>query len=169
MSVQIGYLDTNGHPRLTIRISGTHPTATAVVEAMIDTGFTGFLMLPIAQALPLGLALYGTGNYTLADGSSVTNFLAEGTVTVLTPTVVPVLASTLTAPPAAVPPATPLKQESASGTVVLGGDGALLGMEFLRTLDKLLLVGKVVMLVDNSLVPIAVAQVANPVPSVSSI
>src|ERR1035438_4514014 len=77
MSIQIGYLDDNGHPRITIRVSGTHPTASAVVEAMIDTGFTGFLMLPIAQALPLGLALYGTGNYTLADGSSVTNFLAQ--------------------------------------------------------------------------------------------
>src|ERR1039458_4418194 len=59
-------LDDNGHPRLTIRVSGTNPTASAVVEALIDTGFTGFLMLPIAQALPLGLALYGTGNYTLA-------------------------------------------------------------------------------------------------------
>src|ERR1039458_1600308 len=108
MSIQIGYLDSNGHPRLTVRVSGTHPTAHAVIEAMVDTGFTGFLMLPIAQALPLGLALYGTGNYTLADGSSVTNFLAQGPVTVLTPTVVPVIGVSTTAPTPA-PPAEALQ------------------------------------------------------------
>ena len=167
MSIQIGYLDDNGHPRLTIRVSGTHPTASAVVEAMIDTGFTGFLMLPIAQALPLGLALYGTGNYTLADGSSVTNFLAQGPVTVLTPTVVPVIGVSTT-PPTPAPPAEALPQETVNGIVVLGGDGALLGMEFIRSLDKLLLVGNVVMLVDNSMVPLAVSQMANPAPAVSS-
>ena len=37
--------------------------------------------------------------------------------------------------------------------VELGGDGALLGMEFIRSLDKLLLVGKVVALVDHTMVP----------------
>jgi hypothetical protein len=162
MSIQIGYLDNNGHPRLTIRVSGTHPTASAVVEAMIDTGFTGFLMLPIAEALPLGLALYGTGNYTLADGSSVSNFLAQGTVTVLAPTVVPATAATGIASSLPTPPSEAIQPETVDGIIVLGGDGALLRMEFIRSLDKLLLVGSVVMLVDNSMVPLAVSEMANP-------
>jgi len=162
MPIQIGYLDSDGHPRLTIRVSGTHPTASAVVEAMIDTGFTGFLMLPIAEALPLGLALYGTGNYTLADGSPESNFLAQGTVAVLSPTIVPVTAATSVTPPAPDPSVDAPRPESVDGIIVLGGDGALLGMEFIRSLDKLLLVGNVVMLVDNSMVPLAVSQMANP-------
>jgi len=98
---------------------------------MIDTGFTGFLMLPLAQALPLGLALCGTGDYTLADGSTVTNFLARGTVTI----------------PNATDP------ESAEGVIVLAGDSPLLGMEFIRSLNKLLVVGRFVVLIDEASLP----------------
>ena len=75
----------------------------------------GFLMLPVAEALPLGLALYGTGNYALADGSVVTNFLAQGAITVLAPS--------QTIPPKSAPPIA--EPETVSGTIVLGGDGAL--------------------------------------------
>lgn len=85
MPLQLGYLDCNGHPRLKIKVSGTNPNIVAEIDAMIDTGFTGFLMLPLAQALPLGLVLYGTGDYTIADGSTVTNFLGKGTVTIVPP------------------------------------------------------------------------------------
>ena len=83
----------------------------------------------------MGLALYGTGNYTLADGSSVTNFLAQGPVTVLTPTVVPVIGVSTT-PPTPAPPAEALPQETVNGIVVLGGDGALLGMELSEVLTN---------------------------------
>lgn len=134
MPLQIGYLDPNGHPRLKIRVTGTHPTAEATIEAMIDTGFTGFLMLPLVNALPLGLALFGTADFSLADDRVVTNFVAAGKVTVLHPE---------SAPPEWV-------TESVEGAIVLGGGGALLGMEFIRKLDKLLLVGQGVMLIDNA-------------------
>ncbi len=42
------------------------------IEAIIDTGFTGFLTVPPALAAELGLALEGTSRATLADGSEVT-------------------------------------------------------------------------------------------------
>ena len=132
MPTRIGYLDDNGHPRVSIRVTGTHPTAFAEVDAMIDTGFTGFLMLPLAQALPLGLALYGTGDYILADGSPVSCFLAEGTVEIRQS-----------------PPASGVT-EPLTGAIVLGGDGALLGMEFIRSLGMWLVIGPEVMLADES-------------------
>ncbi len=45
---------------------------TSEIEAIIDTGFTGFLTVPPALATELGLALEGTSRATLADGSEVT-------------------------------------------------------------------------------------------------
>lgn len=142
MSLQVGYIDSNGHPRIKIVVSGTNSGAVADVDAMIDTGFTGFLMLPVAQALPLGLVLYGTGNYTLADGSEVTNFLAKGTVTVTPPDGMP--------PP---PPPFALQSETVEGIIVLAGDSVLVGMEFIRNLEKVLVVGPLVLLLDIGSIP----------------
>jgi hypothetical protein len=98
-------------------------------------------MLPIAQALPLGLVLVGTGDYELADGNTVTNFLAKGKVTVQLP-------SNLSANPPP-PPFPPIEPETVEGLIVLGGTGPILGMEFLRSLNKLLAVGVLVALIDN--------------------
>ena len=42
------------------------------IEAVIDTGFTGFLTVPPALVTELGLPLEGTSQATLADGSEVT-------------------------------------------------------------------------------------------------
>lgn len=42
------------------------------IEAIIDTGFTGFLTVPPALEAELGLALEDTSRATLADGSEVT-------------------------------------------------------------------------------------------------
>ena len=143
MSAQIGYVDPNGQPRLTIRVRGTHPTQFAELDAFVDTGFAGFLMLPITLALPLGLVLYGTGEYNLADGSLISCFLAEGTIEIRPPFESPAAASTAPAQPA----------NSVTGAIVIGGDDALLGMESIRRLNKWLLVSSTVALIDGADLP----------------
>ena len=44
---------------------------TQQIEAVIDTGFTGFLMLPPSLVAELGLVFRGISEATLADGSGV--------------------------------------------------------------------------------------------------
>ncbi|MGA2017218.1 MAG: retroviral-like aspartic protease family protein [Opitutaceae bacterium] len=85
-------------------------------DVMIDTGFTGFLMLPMIQALPLALTLWTTTNYTLADGSKQTKLLAFGTVVV--------------------------GDDEVPGGIVLEPNSteALLGMEFLKSYQRILVV-----------------------------
>ncbi len=39
------------------------------IEAVIDTGFTGFLTMPLGAVEELGLPFLNTGQVTLADGS----------------------------------------------------------------------------------------------------
>ena len=45
---------------------------TSEIEAVIDTGFTGFLTVTPVLVAELGLGLRGTSRATLADGSEVT-------------------------------------------------------------------------------------------------
>lgn len=41
------------------------------IEAVVDTGFNGYLTLPPGLVTDLGLLLVGTGSGVLADGSMV--------------------------------------------------------------------------------------------------
>ncbi len=50
------------------------------VEAVIDTGFTGFMTLPPSLVAQLGLVFMGTSEATLADGNEVTFDAYEATV-----------------------------------------------------------------------------------------
>jgi len=43
----------------------------------VDTGFSGFIVLPILLALPIGLTLTGTVSSNLADGSEALQYTAE--------------------------------------------------------------------------------------------
>ena len=151
MSIQIGYLDSAGHPRLTIQVSGTSPNTYADCEALIDTGFTGFLMLPIAQALPLGLVLLSTSDYVLANGQPITCYLARGTVTVKPPSVAPAYPLIAGIAPPVLPTTATVMRETVAGMIALEGDRAILGMDFLRSLDKWLVVGRNVSLIDDAL------------------
>jgi clan AA aspartic protease len=62
---------------LTIRASAGPDAA---VEAVLDTGFTGFLTLPANIISTLGLKLFGDADVMLADGTIVTLHKFEATV-----------------------------------------------------------------------------------------
>ena len=53
---------------------------TREVEAVIDTGFTGFLTLPPSLVAEMGLVFQGTSEATLADGSGVSFDAYDATV-----------------------------------------------------------------------------------------
>lgn len=70
MLVATGYFDARGNPCLKVSIAGVFIAPPGLeFEAIIDTGFSGFLCLPMVRAFPLGLPLYGTSSAVLADGS----------------------------------------------------------------------------------------------------
>ena len=50
------------------------------IEAVIDTGFTGFLTMPSAVVMGLGLPFLNTSQVTLADGSEATLNVYRATV-----------------------------------------------------------------------------------------
>jgi clan AA aspartic protease len=50
------------------------------IEAIVDTGFTGFLSLPLADIQQLGLPYYGSEDGVLGDGSLCTFDMYSGMV-----------------------------------------------------------------------------------------
>lgn len=127
--VQTGFLDPSGHPCIKVKVYGISLEFAREFEAMIDTGFTGFLMMPIISAFPLGLTLCGTSNYTLADGSSSAKLQAFGNVV--------------------------CDGQDTMGIVVLetSNCGLLLGMDYLRLTKRALMVSpsKGAVLVDEDM------------------
>jgi clan AA aspartic protease len=64
-----GIILDNGTPVIELKVRGSQQEMT--VEGILDTGFTGFLCLPIFLAVPLGLALTDTITSELADGTTI--------------------------------------------------------------------------------------------------
>ena len=83
---------------------------------MVDTGFSGFLLMPILEAFPVGLILRGTMDVVLADGSTQTKLTCLGEVT--------------------------FDGDSQIGLIVIESRNAqiLVGMEFLRKFSKKLVI-----------------------------
>ena len=70
--VGIGHYDQRGNACLKLHLRGVRHGAPGVeFEAIIDTGFTGFIQLPISHAMSLSLPLEGTNTVTLADESKL--------------------------------------------------------------------------------------------------
>ena len=69
----------NGQPRIEIQVKGVSGVPKAI-NAVIDSGFNGYLKLPFIDAFPLGLILAGIQDSTLADGSAVSNLVCKGQV-----------------------------------------------------------------------------------------
>jgi predicted aspartyl protease len=68
-----GYLE-NNEPFIDLVVRGM-ATAPSPTKVLIDTGFTGFLSIPLIGALPLGLVLASPTSVVLADGSAVFRLL----------------------------------------------------------------------------------------------
>jgi predicted aspartyl protease len=128
MPTWIGSFNPLGSPTLKIKITGALGTQQEF-EAIIDTGFSGFLSMPTVRAFPLGLILYGTTKVVLADGGVAFKYTALGSITVNT--------------------------ESAAGIIILEPNSTdfLIGMDFLMRFKKTLFVHenkKFVALIDDA-------------------
>lgn len=90
--VGIGFFDQQGNACLKFHLCGVnHDEPGLEFSGIIDTGFTGFLQVPIQHAFSLGLPLNGTVSATLADASQVTCLTALGRTTFAKQTLVGVV------------------------------------------------------------------------------
>jgi predicted aspartyl protease len=71
----------DGQPKIIIEVKGVGGIPRKM-EAIVDSGFNGYLQIPLTEALPVGLVLSGIQNTSIADGSSMTVLVCEGTVCV---------------------------------------------------------------------------------------
>lgn len=141
MQTWTGYFGKSGSPVLNIKVSGPF-TQGKDYEAILDTGFTGFLSMPLVQAISLGLILHGTTAISLADGSICYRLTARGMVKI--------------------------GEESEVGVVILEPNSSevLLGMAFLRLFKKAVLVSElgVALTPEQELAKIA-AEASKPIDS----
>lgn len=80
----IGHFDERGNACVKLHLCGVrHDPPGLEFEAIIDTGFTGFIQLPLSHAISLSLPLEGTNTVTLADDSSVVMLTAMARATLL--------------------------------------------------------------------------------------
>jgi predicted aspartyl protease len=77
MTSGTGHFDSLGNPCLKFHLCGVaHDPPGLEFEAIIDTGFSGFIQLPMQHAFSLKLPLEGTSSYVLADGTRGTSLTA---------------------------------------------------------------------------------------------
>ncbi len=101
-----GSFNDGGNPTLKVKVWGVLANNAVEIEVVLDTGFSGFLTLPLQTALPLGLILLSTAEYVLADNSRQLNLLCQGSIG--------------------------FDDENVSGLIAISPGDPLLGMEFLR-------------------------------------
>src|SRR5438876_725328 len=75
-----GAFDQTGSATIKIQVAGSGPAREYV--ATIDTGFSGFVAMPLHEMIPLGLKTEGAASVALGDGSVIYDLVAPGFVTV---------------------------------------------------------------------------------------
>jgi clan AA aspartic protease len=73
-----GYVDELRQPRIKLTVKGNRKAIG--IEPVVDTGFDGYLSLPVAVAIPLGLELKGRVPVEFADGSTKNELTFRGKV-----------------------------------------------------------------------------------------
>ena len=77
MASGAGHFDSLGNPCLKFHLCGVaHEEPGLEYDGIIETGFTGFIQLPLQHAFSLKLPLEGTASYTLADGTQTACLIA---------------------------------------------------------------------------------------------
>jgi predicted aspartyl protease len=128
-----GGFDADGSPIVKIKVSGD--LGEKEYTAVIDTGCTGFVALPFAEMIPLGLTIRGAVSVQLGNGAMVDNMIAEGIVT--------------------------LSSQAEIGTIILDetSNDILVGLDFLRRFKLgLILTDTVVVLYDSQETIEAIAE-----------
>jgi predicted aspartyl protease len=129
MSNWIGGFDHKGSPTLTISVS-VPPAGFTEIGAVLNTGFTRFLLLPLVHVDSFLSPLEALKQMTLADGTSVLRLQALVTIKV--------------------------EGQAIEGIAIIEPDGAeaILGMKFLRGANRSLFVSianEEVLLIDEVL------------------
>lgn len=129
--IGLGHYDAHGNACLKFHLCGTkHSPPGIEYEGIIDTGFTGFVQLPLNRAIELALPLEGMTTVKLADGSTAVKLTVQAYATLL--------------------------GESEAGTVIIefSSPEILIGMDFLRRFKRGLVVSRTgVWLVPESALP----------------
>jgi predicted aspartyl protease len=135
-----GAFDTTGSATLRIKVAGSRPAREFI--ATIDTGFSGFVALPLHEMISLGLKSEGATSVMLGDGSVVDNLVAPGFVTV--------------------------GAQTERGSILLDENSTdvLIGMDFLRTFKLgLILTNTAIVLYDEAETMLAVLRFMNTAPA----
>jgi clan AA aspartic protease len=74
-----GIVDQNCEATIRLVVGNTN-SQRQLIDAVIDTGFTGFLTLPLTVITSLNLRLYGREEGTLGDGSTCTFDVYSGLI-----------------------------------------------------------------------------------------
>lgn len=75
------FFDRNGHPKVKLTVGGRKRSGD--IDAVLDTGFDGYLSLPVSMAVQLGLELIGTDTVQYADGRTARELVFTDSVEAL--------------------------------------------------------------------------------------
>ena len=115
----IGKFDEGGSPCVEFNIHGVkHDHPGPKYTGIIDTGFTGFLQIPLSEAFSLGLPMEGTMRVSLADSTDRVLLTALAQVTFLDETKVGIV------------------------TLAPSTNEVLIGMDFLRQFRQTLMISE---------------------------